>query len=169
MNFRLQYRSPNINEKKVKNLNNDKYDALKIAKAKAEYLSEKYRNKIIVTFDTTILYKKKTIYKCGNPECCKKTLKAFNAKSHDLYTAMIFMINNNLIKSTLTKTKISFKNTKIRDINNYIEKNYKEVSKAVGCYNIEGKGKIFFKDIYGSYFNVIGIDVINFLKTLKSI
>ena len=82
---------------------------------------------------------------------------------------MIFMINNNLIKSTLTKTKISFKNTKIRDINNYIEKNYKEVSKAVGCYNIEGKGKIFFKDIYGSYFNVIGIDVINFLKTLKSI
>ena len=63
MNFRFQYRSPNINEKKVKDLNNDKYDALKIAKAKAEYLSKKYSNKIIVTFDTTILFKKKTIYK----------------------------------------------------------------------------------------------------------
>ena len=63
---KFQYRSPNINEKKVKDLNNDKYDALKIAKAKAEYLSKKYSNKIIVTFDTTILFKK-TIYKCISP------------------------------------------------------------------------------------------------------
>ena len=155
--------------KKVKDLNEDKYDALKIAKAKAEYLSRKYRNKIIVTFDTTILFKKKTIYKCVSPKCCKRTLKAFNNKSHDLYTAMIFMINNNLIKSTLTKTKITFNNTRVKDINNYVDKNFKQVSKAVGCYNIEGKGNFFFKDIYGSYFNIIGIDVINFLKTLRSI
>ncbi len=169
MNFKFQYRSPNINEKKVKDLNNDKYDALKIAKAKAEYLSKKYSSKIIVTFDTTILFKKKTIYKCSSPDCCKRTLKAFNDKSHYLYTAMIFMINNNLIKSTLTKTKITFKNTKVKDINNYVNKNFKQISKAVGCYNIEGKGKVFFKDIYGSYFNIIGIDVINFLKTLRSI
>ena len=108
INLKFQYRSPNINEKKVKDLNNDKYDALKIAKAKAEYLSKKYSNKIIVTFDTTILFKKKTIYKCDSPECCKRILNAFNDKSHDLYTAMIFMINNNLIKSTLRKTKITF-------------------------------------------------------------
>ena len=169
MNLKFHYRSPNISEKKVKDLNDDKYDALKIAKAKAEYLSKKYSNKIIVTFDTTILFKKKTIYKCGNPECCKRMLKEFNDKSHDLYTAMIFMINNNLIKSTLTKTNIVFKNTRVRDINNYVEKNFKQISKAVGCYNIEGNGKVFFKDIYGSYFNIIGIDAINFLKTLKSI
>ena len=42
MNLKFQYRSPNINEKKVKDLNNDKYDALKIAKAKAEYLSKNH-------------------------------------------------------------------------------------------------------------------------------
>ena len=169
MNLKFQYRSPNINEKKVKDLNNDKYDALKIAKAKAEYLSKKYSNKIIVTFDTTILFKKRTIYKCDNPECCKRILNSFNDKSHNLYTAMIFMINNNLIKSNLTKTQITFKNTKAKDINNYVEKNFKQISKAVGCYNIEGKGKVFFKDIYGSYFNIIGMDVINFFKTLRSI
>ena len=169
MNFRFQYRSPNINERMVKNLNNDKYDALKIAKAKAEYLSKRYSNKIIVTFDTTILFKRKTIYKCSTAKCCKSTLKAFNNKSHNLYTAMIFMINNNLIRSTLTKTKVTFKNIRVKDINNFVDKNFKQVSKAVGCYNIEGKGNFFFKEIHNSYFNVIGIDVINFLKTLKSI
>ena len=79
------------------------------------------------------------------------------------------MINNNLIKSSLTKTKVTFKNTNVKDINNYVEKNFKQISMAVGCYNIEGTGKIFFKDIYGSFFNIIGIDAIKFLKTLKSI
>ena len=60
MNLKFQYRSPNINEKKVKDLNNDKYDALKIAKAKAEYLSKKYSNKI-----TTIFFCPMIMYKWG--------------------------------------------------------------------------------------------------------
>ena len=51
MNLKFQYRSANINEKAVKNLNNDKYDAVKIAKEKAVHLSKKNRNKIIITFE----------------------------------------------------------------------------------------------------------------------
>ena len=169
MNFNFQYRSANINEKAVKNLQNNKYDALKIAKAKATHLSKKNKNKIIITFDTTILHMRKTIYKCRTKQCCKDTLKSFNNTSHNLYTGMVFMINNTLIRSSLTKSKIVFKKNKIVDMNNYVEKNFKQVSSAVGCYNIEGKGKSFFKNIENSYFNVIGMDIINFLKILKSI
>ena len=82
---------------------------------------------------------------------------------------MVFMINNSLIRSSLTKTKIVFKKNKIKDINNYVEKNFEQISTAVGCYNIEGKAKSFFKNIENSYFNVIGTDIIKFLKMLKSI
>ncbi|MDC3109150.1 Maf family protein [Alphaproteobacteria bacterium] len=169
MHLKFQYRSANINEKAVKNLKNDKYDALKIAKAKAIHLSKKNKNKIIITFDTTILHAGKTIYKCHTKNCCKNTLKSFNNTSHNLYTGMVFMINNSLIRSTLTKTKILFKKNKIINVNKYVERNFNQISSAVGCYNVEGKGKIFFKNIEKSYFNVIGIDIINFLKILRSI
>ena len=169
MHLKFQYRSANINEKEVKNLKNDKYDALKIAKAKAMHLSKKNKNKIIVTFDTTILYMGKTIYKCHTKKCCKDTLESFNNTSHNLYTGMVFMINNSLIRATLTKTKIIFKKNNITGINDYVEKNFKQISSAVGCYNIEGEGKSFFRNIEKSYFNVIGMDIINFLKILKSI
>ena len=169
MNLQFQYQSANIDEKAVRNLKNNKYDALKIAKAKATYLSKKNKNKIIITFDTTILHMRKTIYKCHTKKCCKNTLKSFNNTSHDLYTGMVFMINNSLIRASLTKTKIVFKNNKIIDINKYVEKNFKQISSAVGCYNIEDKGKSFFKNIEMSYFNVIGMDIINFLKILKNI
>jgi septum formation protein len=169
MNLKFQYRSANINEKAVKNLKNDKYDALKIAKAKATHLSKKNKNKIIITFDTTILHMKKTIYKCQTKNCCKDTLKSFNNTSHNLYTGMVFMVNNSLIRSSLTKTKIEFKKNKIIDVNKYVERNFNQISSAVGCYNVEGRGKKFFKNIENSYFNVIGIDIINFLKILRSI
>ena len=169
INLKFQYRSANINEKAVKYLKNDKYDALKIAKAKATHLSLKNKNKIIVTFDTTILHMRKTIYKCHTKECCKNTLKSLNNTTHNLYTGMVFMINNSLINSSLTKTKIVFKKNKAIDINDYVEKNFKQIASAVGCYNIEGKGRSFFKNIEKSYFNVIGMDIINFLKILKSI
>ena len=169
MNLKFQYRSANINEKAVKNLKNDKYDALKIAKAKATHLSKKNKNKIIITFDTTILHMRKTIYKCHTKKCCKNTLKSFNNTSHNLYTGMVFMINNSLIRSTLTKTKIVFKKNKFINVNKYVERNFNQISSAVGCYNVEGKGKTFFKNIEKSYFNVIGIDIIKFLKILRTI
>ena len=169
MGLNFQFRSPNIDEKAVNSSNNDKYDALKIARAKADKLSKRYRNKLIITFDTTILHRRKTIYKCHTKKCCKNTLKSFNNTSHKLYTGMVFMINNSLIRSTLTKTKILFKKNKIVDVNKYVERNFNQISSAVGCYNVEGSGKKFFKNIEISYFNVIGIDMINFLKMLRSI
>ena len=46
MNLKFQYRAANINEKAVINLKNDKYDALKIAKAKATHLSKNNKNPI---------------------------------------------------------------------------------------------------------------------------
>ena len=168
MNLKFQYRSANINERAVKNLKNNGYDALKIAEAKATHLSIKNKNKIIVTFDTTILHMGKTIYKCQTKKCCKNTLKSFNNTTHNLYTGMVFMINNSLIRSYLTKTKIVFKKNKIIDVNKYVEKNFNQISSAVGCYNLEDKGKTLFKNIEKSYFNVIGVDMINFLKILRS-
>ena len=169
INMKFQYRSPNIDEKAVKNLKNDKYDALKIAKAKATHLSKKYKDNIIVTFDTTILHKGKIIYKCDTANCCKKTLISFRNTSHDLYTGMVFMINNKLIKTSLSKTKIIFKNIVTKEINYYVDRNFKQISSAVGCYNIENKENLFFKNINSSYYNVIGIDIIRFLKVLKNI
>ena len=97
LNLSFKFRSANIDERKVKNINNNKYDALKIAEAKASHLSKKYKNKIIVAFDTTILFRKRTIYKCDSKKCCIQLLKDFSNKSHFLYTGMVFMINNKII------------------------------------------------------------------------
>ncbi len=153
----------------VKNINNNKYDALKIAEAKASHLSKKYKNKIIVSFDTTILVRKKTIYKCDSKKCCIQLLKDFSNKSHFLYTGMVFMINNKIIKKDLSETKINFNENSHQLIQSYVNKNFSIIKSAVGCYNIEGPGKKFFGNIDGSFYNIIGLDIIKLLRSLKSI
>ena len=92
LNLNFKYKSANIDEKKVDGLNNNKSDALKIAKAKASYLSSKYKNKLIVTFDTAINFKKRTIYKCDNINSCFHLLNQFSNNIHYIYTGMVFMI-----------------------------------------------------------------------------
>ena len=169
LNLPFKFRSANIDERKVKNINNNKYDALKIAEAKANHLSSKYKNKIIVAFDTTILFRNKTVYKCDTEKCCIQLLKDFNKKSHVLYTGMIFMINNKIIKRSLSQTKINFNNNSQQSIQSYVNKNFSKIKSAVGCYDIEGPAKIFFDNIEGSFYNIIGLDIIKFLRSLKSI
>ena len=169
LNLKFNFRSANIQESKVPNLKNDKNDAVKIAIAKARHLSNKYKDRIIVTFDTTILFQKKTIYKCQTPRCCTKLLCSLNNKNHFLYTGMIFMVNNKIIKKKLTKTKINFSNNNKKYIELYVEKNYNKIKNAVGCYNIEESGINLFKNINKSYFNVLGIDIISFLKFMRKI
>jgi len=82
---------------------------------------------------------------------------------------MIFMTNNKIIKKTLSQTKINFNNNSHQSVQSYVNKNFSKIKSAVGCYNIEGPAKKFFDNIEGSFYNIIGLDIIKFLRSLKSI
>ena len=82
---------------------------------------------------------------------------------------MVFMVNNKIIKKSLSQTKIYFNRNSHQSIQLFINKNFSKIKSAVGCYNIEGPAKKFFENIEGSFYNIIGLDIIKFLRSLKSI
>ena len=82
---------------------------------------------------------------------------------------MIFMINNKIIKKSLSQTKINFNKNSHQSVQSYVNKNFSKIKSAVGCYNIEGPAKNFFDNIEGSFYNIIGLDIVKFLRSLKSI
>jgi septum formation protein len=79
------------------------------------------------------------------------------------------MINNKIIKKNLSETKINFNKNSHQLIQSYVNKNFSKTKSAVGCYNIEGQAVGFFKNIDGSFYNIIGLDIVKFLRSLKSI
>ena len=123
----------------------------------------------VINHAYNFFFKKKIIYKYKKPECCSELLYSLNNKNHFLYTGMIFMVNNKIIKKKLTKTKVNFGNNDKKNIKRYVEKNFSSIKNAVGCYNIEGSGINLFKNISKSYFNVLGLDIISFLKFMRKI
>ena len=82
---------------------------------------------------------------------------------------LIFMINNKIIKKSLSQTKIYFNRNSHQSIQLFVNKNFSKIKSSVGCYNIEGPAKKFFENIEGSFYNIIGLDIIKFLRSLKSI
>ena len=82
---------------------------------------------------------------------------------------MVFMINNKIIKKDLSETKINFNKNSHQIIQSYVNKNFSIIKSAVGCYDIEGPAKKFFENVDGSFYNIIGLDIIKLLRSLKSI
>ena len=82
---------------------------------------------------------------------------------------MIFMINNKIIQKKLTATNIYFKKNHKKKIRYYVLENFRQIKSAVGCYNLEGAGIDLFDNISSNYFNVLGLDIINFLKLIRKI
>jgi len=79
------------------------------------------------------------------------------------------MVCIKIIQKKLSETRVMFNNHGKSVISRYVKDNYNNIRSAVGCYNIEGSGKFLFKNINPSYFNVLGVDIINFIKTLNKI
>ena len=56
-----------------------------------------------------------------------------------------------------------------KEIENYLTKSGKNILKCVGAYNIEGYGSTLFKKIDGDFFSIVGLPLIELLKTIKKI
>ena len=94
---------------------------------------------------------------------------SFKFRSANIDERKVRNINNKIIKKDLSETKINFNENSHQLIQSYVNKNFSIIKSAVGCYNIEGPGKKFFENIDGSFYNIIGLDIIKFLRSLKSI
>ena len=122
-----------------------------------------YKNRLIVSADTMVVFDNKIYGKPKNEEHAKQMLKELSGKTHFVVTA-ISVIDADTRKSTttVTKTFVTFQNLSDSLIDSYVTKN-KPLDKA-GAYGVQEMGSDFIKDVDGDLENVIGLPT----KTLKS-
>lgn len=170
LNFR--YISANIDEEKI--LSDHKSLALEeqalfLAKAKACFLTSKYRNKYIICFDTTINLGKKTIFKSSSKKECLNILRLLNNRKHSLYSACVIMKDNKIITSNVDQAIITFKNNSEKKMKNYVNKYFNKIVHSVGCYNIESEGMDIIEKMEGSYFTVLGVPLFFLIEELSKL
>ena len=137
-----------------------------LAKLKADSLKGGLSdNEILVTSDTVVWHKGKSLAKAANAEEAFEMIRTMSNDSHEVITSVCFTTTNS--QKTLHEiTKVKFRELSDEEIRYYIE-SCKPYDKA-GAYGIqEWIGLVGIVEVQGSYNNVVGLPTQMVYVTLK--
>lgn len=137
-----------------------------LSRKKAEYVSDKYDNAIIIAADTFISINNKVLGKPHNEKEAEKMLGMLNGKKHSVITG--FTVLDTGRKKKISKsviTSVYLRKLTRNEIKTYI-KSGEPLDKA-GAYAIQGLGAVFIEKIAGDYFNVVGLPLFALTECLK--
>lgn len=123
---------------------------------KAEAVSRRCKNAVIIAADTFIVFKGILLGKPRTKADARRMLAMLGGKTHSVVTGFTVLDADSGKKlSRSVETAVSFKKITSREIEEYI-KTGEPLDKA-GAYAIQGLGAVFVKKIEGDYFNVMGL------------
>jgi septum formation protein len=137
-----------------------------LSRKKAEALSNKYKDAIVIAADTFIVYKSKLLGKPNTEREAVRMLSMLNGKKHAVitgYTILDTGINSKV--SSSVETKVFFKKLSNEEISAYARSG--EPLDKAGAYAIQGLGAVFVEKIEGDFFNVVGLPLCALTESLK--
>ena len=137
-----------------------------LSQKKAETISVKYPNDIIIGADTIVISKGEIFGKPKDEEESKQMLKMLSGNSHEVITG-VTLINESkgVIKTFSEVTEVFVRKIPKNQIEYYI-KNFNTLDKA-GSYGIQEWFSIWIEKINGCYYNVMGLPASKFYLNLQ--
>ncbi len=130
-----------------------------LAELKANKVSQKKPNIIVIGADSVIDLEGKIISKPSSREEAFKILKMLNNKSHYLISSVCLSKNGNMIWNYTDKAKLTMKDFKDEELKIYLSKISDEKLYAYNVYQIEGEGKSLFNKIEGDENTIMGLPI----------
>jgi septum formation protein len=139
-----------------------------LAELKANKVSLKEANKMVIGADSVIDLDGELISKPDNREEALKILKKLNGKKHNLISSVCISRNGSMIWNYTDKAELTMKNFSENDLKVYLSKISDEVLYAYNVYQIESEGKNLFSDIVGDKDTIMGLPVFKIKEYLKN-
>ena len=132
--------------------------AINISKAKAEAISHKYPNDIIIGADTIVVFNEQIFGKPKDINESKKMIKTLSGNSHKVITGVTIMHKRlGTLKTFSEITEVFVQKIPTEKIDYYIN-NFNTLDKA-GSYGIQEWFSVWIKKINGCYYNVMGLPI----------
>ena len=130
-----------------------------LAELKANKVSMKKTNEIVLGADSVIDLEGELISKPESREEAMKILKKLNGKSHFLISSVCISKNGYMIWNYTDKAKLTMKNFSDDELKTYLSKISDETLYAYNVYQIEGEGRSLFENIEGDEDTIMGLPV----------
>ena len=130
-----------------------------LAELKANKVSLKKSDYIVLGADSVIDLEGELISKPENREEAMKILRKLNGKSHFLISSVCISKNGSMIWNHTDKAKLTMKNFSDEELKIYLSKISDKDLYAYNVYQIEGEGRNLFSTIEGDEDTIMGLPV----------
>ena len=138
-----------------------------LAEIKANKVSMKCPDKLVLGADSVIDLEGKIISKPKNRETALEILKKLNGKSHYLISSVCISKNGMMIWNYTDKAKLTMKNFTEEELKQYLSKISDEALYAYNVYQIESEGRYLFTSIEGDEDTIMGLPIKKIKEYLK--
>ena len=139
-----------------------------LAELKANKISGKYSDNLVLGADSVIDLNGELISKPDNREEALKILRKLNGKKHYLISSVCISKNGSMVWNHTDKATLTMKKMNDDELKNYLAKISDEALYAYNVYQIEGEGKDLFSSIDGNENTIMGLPIEKIKKYLDN-
>ena len=149
----------NIKESLIKEKASPEIISKNLAELKANKISQKFINEIVIGADSVIDLEGEIISKPNDRNVALKILQKINGKTHQLISSVCISRGGSMIWNYTDKASLTMKNMSLLELEVYLKKISDEAIYAYNVYQIEGEGKSLFSKIEGDEDTIMGLPV----------
>ena len=142
--------------------------AKNLAELKANKVSQKFVNNIVLGADSVIDLNGEIISKPNNREQALQILKKLNGKTHQLISCVCISKGGYMVWNHTDKASLTMKNMSNNELKIYLKKISDDDLYAYNVYQIEGEGRSLFSKIEGDENTIMGLPVKEIQKYLET-
>ena len=158
-----------IKESLLKEKATPKLISKNLAELKANKVSEKKFNEIVLGADSVIDLNGKLISKPTNRKEALNILKELNGQRHQLISSVCISKNGSMMWNFTDASTLTMKKLNLDEIKSYLTKIRDKELYAYGVYQIEADGRSLFSKIVGDENTIMGLPVKQIKEYLNSL
>jgi len=139
-----------------------------LAELKANKISEKYSDNLVLGADSVIDLNGELISKPDNREEALETLRKLNGKKHYLISSVCISKNGSMVWNHTDKATLTMKKMNDDELKNYLAKISDEALYAYNVYQVESEGRDLFSSIDGNENTIMGLPIEKIKKYLDN-
>jgi len=140
-----------------------------LAELKANKISLKFHNEIVLGADSVIDVDKELVSKPRDREEALQILRKLNGKTHNLISSVCVSKNGSMIWNYTDKAALTMKDLTDKQLKEYLSKIDDEALYAYNVYQIEGEGRALFSKIVGDENTIMGLPINKIKEYLRSL
>ena len=140
-----------------------------LAELKANKVSMKKTDEIVLGADSVIDLEGELISKPESREEAMEILKKLNGKPHFLISSVCISKNGSMIWNYTDKAKLTMKNFSDDELKRYLSRISDETLYAYNVYQIEGEGRSLFASIEGDEDTIMGLPIKKIKEYINSL